>query len=138
MIENHVMSKACEICNSEYLEDSKYCPTCGSKNEEYAYSNQINEIKNDIKKSDYYKLISAEEISYLGVNPHDNDIKEKICPNCGCKNTSDSQFCEDCGTKLTDSEETIKANVINYCSNCGAIAHDGDKFCAECGEKLEF
>ena len=138
MIENHVMSKTCEICNAEYLEDSKYCPTCGSKNEEYANSIQINEIKNDMKKSDYYKLKSSAEISYLEINPYDNDIKEKICHNCGCKNTSDSQFCEECGTKLTDSEEKIKTGIVNICPNCGAIAHDEDKFCAECGEKLEF
>lgn len=136
MVENHVMSKACEICNSEYLRDSKYCPTCGSKNEEYVPSNQINKIKEDIKNSKYYNKMSIEEISYLGENPYDNDIKEKICPNCGCKNTSDSQFCEECGTKLTDAEETIKTSVMNICQHCGAIAHEGDKFCAECGQKL--
>ena len=136
MVDNHVVSKACEICNNEYLMDSKYCPACGSKNEEYIPSNQINEIKEDIKNSKYYNIISAEEISYLGVNPYDNDFKEKICPNCGCKNTSDSQFCEECGTKLTDAEETIKTSVMNICQHCGAIAHEEDKFCAECGHKL--
>ena len=135
MIENHVVSKACEICNNEYLMDSKYCPTCGSKNEEYMPSNQINEIKYAVKNSKYYNIISAEEISYLGVNPYDNDIKEKICPNCGYKNTSDSQFCEECGTKLTDAEENLKT-TINLCPNCGAIAQEGDNFCAECGQKL--
>ena len=81
MVENQVMSKACEICNSEYLVDSKYC-------------------------------------------------------NCGCKNTSDSQFCEECGTELKDSEEKIKTIVRNICPNCGAIAYEEDKFCAECGQKL--
>lgn len=136
MVENHVMRKSCEICNSEYLSDSKYCPICGSKNEEYNYSSEIDEIKDDIKKSKYYNIMSAEEISYLGENPYDNDIKEKICPNCGCKNTSDSQFCEECGTKLADAEENLKTTIINLCPNCGAIAHDGDKFCAECGQKL--
>lgn len=136
MVENQVMSKACEICNSEYLVDSKYCPTCGSKNEEYVPSNQINEIKEDIKNSKYYNKLSVEEISYLGENPYDNNIKEKICPNCGCRNTSDSQFCEECGTELSDSEEKIKTIVRNICPHCGAIAYDGDKFCAECGQKL--
>lgn len=135
MSESQVISKSCEICNNEYLEDSRYCPTCGSKNEKYSYSVKIGEIKEDIKRSEYYELLSSEEISHLEMNPH-KDVKEKLCPNCGFKNTADSQFCEECGAKITDSEEKIKTPVINVCQNCGTIAQEGDKFCPECGNKL--
>ena len=163
MVENNVMKKTCEICNSEYSNNSKYCPICGGKNEEYSYSNEINEIKEEIKKSEYYKLRSLEEISKLGINIPE----KKVCSNCGCKNPESAQFCEDCGADLRNSKEKIRTsaitvcancgavtpegveycpdcggkekietNVINICPRCGAIAHDGDKFCPECGENL--
>ncbi len=133
MVENYAMSKACEICNGEYLIDSKYCPTCGSKNEEYTILNQINKIKEDVKNSKYYNIISTEEISRLvDVTPYDAETEpeEKICPNCGFKNIPDYQFCKECGTKLTDGEEKI------ICQHCGTIANEEDNFCAECGQKL--
>ena len=57
--------KICEFCNNEYLRDLKYCTTCGSKNIEFKYSNQLNEIKQEIRKSNYYKLNSKNEIEFL-------------------------------------------------------------------------
>ena len=119
----------CGICNSTYSQDSKYCPTCGSKNDEFKNSSQIKEIKNGIKQSDYYELESKKELEFLIVNTPDEGavIGENICPNCGSKNTSDSQFCMECGSTLKNSK---------ICPNCGTVAQSGDMFCAECGTKL--
>ena len=117
------------MCNSTYSQDSKYCPTCGSKNDDFKNSSQINEIKKEIMQSDYYELESKKELEYLLVNTPDEEsgIGEKICPNCGGENSPDSQFCMECGTALKNSK---------ICPKCGTVAQSGDMFCAECGTKL--
>lgn len=117
--------------------DSKYCPSCGSKNDEFENFIQINEIKKDIKKSNYYELESKKEIEFLEKHSPRNRsrVKEKICLNCGTKNNIDSENCINCGISF-ESFDNLGHSIMDICPNCGAIAHDGDLFCAECGTKL--
>jgi Predicted membrane protein len=49
------------------------------------------------------------------------------CPSCGCKNSEDIKFCQECGTKLGASS----------CTSCGAELQPGIRFCGECGTKQE-
>ncbi|MCI7291292.1 zinc-ribbon domain-containing protein [Methanobrevibacter woesei] len=109
--------------------DSKYCPNCGSKNDEFSQSAQINEIKNRIQKSTYYESESKKEIEFLESHvPEDTqDIIKITCPKCGFENNSDSNFCIECGFSFKNSK---------ICSKCGAVSEEGDLFCAECGTKL--
>lgn len=49
----------------------------------------------------------------------------KICPNCGNQNPDDVNFCENCGTKLTETQK--------QCPRCKAMAPDDSRFCENCG-----
>ena len=110
------------------MQNFKYCPICGSKNEEFENSSQINEIKREIKESNYYKLESRNELDFLIKSVMDDgDIGGNFCPNCGAKNSSDAIFCMECANPLKD---------VAVCPNCGGIAQSGDMFCSECGTKL--
>lgn len=119
------------------MRDFKYCPSCGSKNDEFENSSQINEIKKEIKKSNYYELESEKELEYLENHPYGTHtcVKEKTCLNCGTKNSIDSENCINCGISF-ESFDNLGSSIMDICPNCGAIAHEGDLFCAECGTKL--
>jgi membrane protease subunit (stomatin/prohibitin family) len=53
------------------------------------------------------------------------------CPKCGAANLPGAKFCNECGTKIITSSETLA------CSKCGAQMPSGSKFCNECGTKVE-
>lgn len=55
------------------------------------------------------------------------------CPNCGAEVSSNSAFCNVCGTKIEVSRRQSKGKV---CPNCGAAADAGSTFCTTCGTKL--
>jgi len=50
---------------------------------------------------------------------------EIVCPSCKSHNPEGSQFCNNCGARLS-----------NTCPNCGAPVASGMKFCNGCGTKL--
>lgn len=118
------------------MKDSKYCPTCGSRNEDFNDSVSINKIKEDIEQSNYYEIKSKREIEFLIRNTPEEDsgTKGKTCIKCGTKNGLDSTFCIECGSPLIDPEAYV--GMQNICPNCGNIAQEGDLFCSECGTKL--
>lgn len=116
----------------------KYCPLCGSKNDEYTNSSKINEIRDEIKKSNYYELESKKELERLKVNPPktERNAKKIKCPECGHENDSDSKFCTECGITFSDSKERLQTSQKNLCPSCEAIVEKDDLFCPECGFKL--
>ena len=117
----------------------KYCPLCGTKNEEYTNSSKINEIRNEIKKSNYYELESKKELANLKVSPpkKGSNVKRITCPKCGYENDFDSKFCIECGETFSDSKEKPKASNKNVCPKCKANVEKDDLFCPECGSKLK-
>lgn len=56
---------------------------------------------------------------------HDNS-NYFYCSYCGCKNSSQNKFCQNCGSR----KET---DVI--CSSCGSKIAKGNNFCGNCGAK---
>ena len=89
----------CSECGKEISSKAKACPHCGNPIEE--------EIKEEKK------------------------IKEKniTCPECGAKNENGSVFCEKCGQKLGNSDNS-------KCPKCGAKNKNGTVFCQKCGNKM--
>jgi class 3 adenylate cyclase len=49
-----------------------------------------------------------------------------ICPQCQAENSSNSAFCDECGSPL----ETA-------CSGCGELNRRGANFCKKCGQRLD-
>lgn len=61
-----------------------------------------------------------------------NDIKEKICPECGCGCSDDADKCEDCGCDISDVEA-----IVNY-SLCSEIIRGMEKVAEELNDIQEF
>jgi RNA polymerase subunit RPABC4/transcription elongation factor Spt4 len=55
------------------------------------------------------------------------------CPDCGIAVREDDNFCEGCGTELTEVNYTSDTPL---CSNCGATVQEGDNFCEQCGAEI--
>ena len=68
----------CLNCGKDLTADSMFCPYCGTKVE----SAQPEEI--------------AEEVVVEEVQ----EVKSKICPNCGFVELPDADFCSSCGSRL--------------------------------------
>jgi len=121
------------------LDDKKYCPICGIKNNEFDYLNQKSILINDLHETDYYEIETKKEISFLKYKIPKNkvDVKVKKCLQCGSKNALDSRFCVECGYHFTDFEDKSKDDGEHICPKCGTVALEGDLFCSECGTKLE-
>lgn len=47
-----------------------------------------------------YRLSGQHSINNYPINSTTINAKNKICPKCGANNTSDSNFCVDCGGKI--------------------------------------
>lgn len=58
------------------------------------------------------------------------------CPNCGAEVSSDSAFCNACGTRMKTEKVPDKAKQEKRCSSCGAPIEDGFAFCTSCGHKI--
>ena len=64
------------------------------------------------------------------------------CPNCRAANPPGSQFCGNCGSKLTPpQQETWQTRQQQYqqplaCTNCGSLLQPGQKFCGNCGNTI--
>ena len=54
------------------------------------------------------------------------------CPSCGHQMPEGNVFCENCGAKLVEINETEK-----HCPQCGAVVEEGAAFCEECGFPLQ-
>jgi RNA polymerase subunit RPABC4/transcription elongation factor Spt4 len=59
----------------------------------------------------------------------------KVCPNCKAEISSDSAFCNLCGTRIPEPEPLCDGENI-YCNNCASPMPIGQKFCSFCGAKL--
>lgn len=51
------------------------------------------------------------------------------CPGCGAHNPEGTNFCQECGTKIT-------AAPKRFCPTCGGEIPEGGNFCGSCGSKI--
>lgn len=58
------------------------------------------------------------------------------CPNCGAYNPEGTNFCQECGTRLTQPVQQAPA-AKRFCPNCGTEVIAGHRFCSGCGTKME-
>ena len=58
------------------------------------------------------------------------------CPNCGAYNPEGANFCQECGTRLTQPVQQAPA-AKRFCPNCGTEVVAGHRFCSGCGTKME-
>lgn len=56
------------------------------------------------------------------------------CPNCGTFNPDGTNFCCECGTRLSKPEQPA---AKRFCTNCGNEIASGQRFCTGCGIKVE-
>ena len=121
------------------MDDKKYCPICGIRNNEFDNSTQRSILIKEVHESDYYEIETKKEIGFLKykIPKNKDNVKVKICLRCGCKNELDSGFCVACGYHFTDFEEKSNDDGERICSKCGTVALEDDLFCSECGTKLE-
>ena len=54
----------------------------------------------------------------------------KTCPKCNASMPDDVNFCTECGTKMSESQEQTK-----FCISCGAKIPSEAQFCSECAAK---
>lgn len=58
------------------------------------------------------------------------------CPNCGAEVSSDSVFCNACGSRMKVVTVPDTSKQEKRCSSCGAPIEDGFAFCTSCGHKI--
>ena len=56
-----------------------------------------------------------------------------LCPSCGVAVVAGAEFCQTCGSRLT--EEPEPAPVV-FCVSCGAKLRPDARFCSKCGETV--
>ncbi len=56
------------------------------------------------------------------------------CPNCGTQNQPGTNFCCECGTRLS---QPVQPAAKRFCTNCGTEIAPGQRFCTGCGTKVE-
>ena len=97
----------------------------------YEFNEQVTQVTECIKKSELWKQYRL---------TLDGKMK---CDKCSSIITSDSAFCNKCGTKIDplnfDSLGISTTKLVdspNMCTSCGAPLVDGALFCEKCGCKI--
>ena len=118
---------------SEFSEDNRFY------SEELNIPLQIIDSEDDCRKiidgkifiKDVKKILEVvNEARYkapVGKNKSTSDTSSQrtICGKCQSPNPSDNDFCQSCGSKLS-----------NLCSYCHKQLSSGTKFCTNCGKKV--
>lgn len=99
------------------------------------FGEQISQVTESIKKSELWKQYRLA-------------LEGKMkCEKCGAIITSDSVFCNKCGTSIApldfsslglnaSTPATSSATPNNVCPSCGATLVEGAAFCEKCGNKI--
>jgi len=74
---------------------------------------------------------------YCGIDINENEYAKFICPICKDSVDYNSDFCENCGFKITkDINYVIKESNSKSCPSCGSKNNMGAEFCEKCGKDL--
>ncbi|MBZ0299531.1 MAG: zinc ribbon domain-containing protein [Anaerolineae bacterium] len=94
----------CKYCGTKKLlgKTHRFCPNCGAPQDDEARYFPSDDEKVAVKDHVFYGA-------------------DVICPNCDTLNSANSQFCQQCGTPLTDAK---KAELVSD----DQVIRDGEKF----------
>nr|CCC94601.1 unnamed protein product [Trypanosoma congolense IL3000] len=119
------LENPCAHCGEAIPEGSRFCGTCGAP---------INGA-------------AADERGEGAENINAPTVRVVPCPACKAICDADSNFCDNCGGVLGDTEPTsnsVKSSPskvtrkVMYCKACGEVVEElSAKYCEECGEALE-
>lgn len=156
--------KRCSQCGNILLDDALFCINCGAKIEtpdiddkdisegnisekemiiEYFKEKMQNRVPNkdehqcskcgNIQSKSIKRCLKCEEL----IDDIDNEINQRLCPNCQRPIEEDQYFCTNCGMRIECEDEIeIKDEQINKCPNCNADIDEYSIFCTNCGIKL--
>ena len=123
-------ARKCPSCHS-YVAFTKgdYCPYCGfklgSNYDQFSFYDLSGPIKEDER---VYKLPSASPHVHLPwVQEEDGILHLLFCPHCSSENSSNDQYCAQCGSPL-----------INYCTAENRPVLYKSRFCPYCGKPTTF
>lgn len=155
----------CSRCGNVLLDDALFCVNCGAKVEvadidrkdisenntrenettiEYFNEKMQNRIPNEdehqcskcgsIQSKTIRRCLKCAELINDDTN---NEINQRLCPNCQAPLDDDQYFCTNCGTKISNEYEAeIADEQFNRCPNCDAEIDAYSVFCTNCGFKL--
>lgn len=155
----------CPKCGTVISDDAIFCTNCGTKIEIPELKNET-VIGNDIVKEETTMENFEESMqnrvpnenecqcqncgniqnktikrclkcSELIVENADNEVNQRLCPNCQSPLEDNQCFCTNCGAKIENNVETeIEDEQFNKCPNCNADNDADSVFCTNCGFKL--
>jgi DNA-directed RNA polymerase subunit RPC12/RpoP/ribosomal protein S9 len=120
----------CQNCETENLENARFCAECG---EEIILPNSstTNCPKCRAEVVDGVRFCAECGADVLSTS---EKAAQNICQGCGYENPENSKFCAECGKLMpVDESQLVTANI---CPECGFKSPDNSQFCAECGKTL--
>jgi len=96
------MSVNCKKCKFENEDGSFFCESCGEKLQDVGGVRASEKSPYARPSTETWKTKNTDE---------ENSAAKVVCPSCDNKNPPDSNFCENCGVKLSGPE--IPARLIN-------------------------
>lgn len=129
------------------MQSKRYCPNCGTKNEDFSDNgNSINVLKDEIKKSKYFESKAEKEIRVIRTKVPRIDFSEinssdTAAGGFGSSNGSDSSADGFGSSKETGFAGGATANERSrpfiICPLCHTENELGDKYCQFCGFSLK-
>ena len=111
----------CQVCGEE-VNDSKFCPNCGSVMDSKEEEEQVEEV--------FEEEIVEEEPEEVKDTAQSKNTK--FCSNCGTEVDINAVVCTNCGAALSTSQNLPKSPKM-YCTNCGSEIDVKAVVCPYCG-----
>lgn len=143
-LENNEPNEVISLIQSQYVSKdiSEKASILTSFVVNHKKNNSLNFISNEIHSTTEVSLeknILNKDNNHLQTKPENyephteikkleqNEITYKVCTKCNYKNSTNSKFCSNCGSKLL---------IKPFCKNCGSKMTDNANFCNACGAKI--
>ncbi|MCR5509030.1 MAG: zinc ribbon domain-containing protein [Lachnospiraceae bacterium] len=139
MIQNNIAAKVNENCR---LADEEVEAAISALGLKYYNENRNNPEAKYPEDIDAIKKLKAK--SYMWNQYRLSLDGKRMCEKCKATITSDSLFCNKCGTSLKELDfssfeaelQSAAPAVENVCPQCGTPVEDGALFCETCGMRL--
>lgn len=118
----------CIVCDKSFAEDDDIviCPHCGTPHHRECYNqlghcaNQNRHNENRESKEEEVSADAASEYEQQDTERSgyyyspDSSVSAVICKKCGAQNDSDAAFCSECGERLDNSFNSVKASPTSF------------------------